>query len=49
MIINIILIIAILGVTGLIIYSNIKKKQSEEPEKLPEPVVEEIKTSWSWW
>ena len=33
MIINIILIVAILGVTGLIIYNNIKKKQAEEPEK----------------
>lgn len=33
MIINIILIVAILGITGLIIYNNIKKKQAEEPEK----------------
>ena len=33
MIINIILIIAILGITVLIIYNNIKKKQTEEPEK----------------
>ena len=33
MIINIILIVAILGITGLIIYNNIKKKQTEEPEK----------------
>ena len=29
MIINIILIVAILGITGLIIYNNIKKKQAE--------------------
>ena len=33
MIINIILIVAILGITGLIIYNNVKKKQAEEPEK----------------
>ena len=33
MIINIILIVAILGITDLIIYNNIKKKQAEEPEK----------------
>lgn len=33
MIINIVLIVAILAITGLIIYNNIKKKQTEEPEK----------------
>ena len=33
MVINIILIVAIIGITGLIIYNNIKKRQSEEPEK----------------